>query len=51
MVAEKTLDKLSKLGFTLVECDLDSLSMLSTDICRPIIAFEAPRSIRDYLQR
>jgi hypothetical protein len=39
-------------GFTLVETDaIDSIEMLHLDVVKPILAYECPRAIKEYLER
>jgi hypothetical protein len=48
----RTLDELRKMGFTLIEHEndgIENVEMMTSDVVRSILAFEAPRSITEYL--
>ena len=51
-VAMKTIEKLEKAGFKLIENDgIDDIENLSSDVSRALLSYEAPRSIEAYLHK
>ena len=48
----KTLEALEKAGFTLIENDgIDDIEMISSDVARPLIGYEAPKAIKGYFDK